>query len=163
MSELEEIVGISLVDADVAGNDFGHFLLRRELAGEIADVSATYAWDMYHEHPASTLERLRERRLLDFTLSVRTGRAAIERELGARFGEPRAVDATHVYEHWIVRHHAEDACALSHYETLPDWAVEKPNAETRERFLLELVKAAASATSLDPLAQLLSSAPSAAG
>jgi hypothetical protein len=163
IGELESAIGISLVDADVAGNDFGHFMLRRELSGQIADVSASYVWDMYHEHPASTLDRLRTRRLLDFTVSVRDGRAAIERELVARFGEPRVVDSAYVYDHWIVRRHLDDACALSHHETLPDWAVEQPTQEARERFLINLMAAAAATGSLDELDGIVSSAPAAAG
>jgi hypothetical protein len=162
---LETALGIGFVEADVTGPLLGTFTSQRALDGDIPWLSLRFGWDMYHERPPTTLEELRRRSLLEFTVQAARGRSAIEQALRERFGPARSLPDAIVYELWIVRPDARfsDACWLSHHDQLPDWAVPPPDAAARHRFLRDLVAAAATADALDDLKRAFADPPAASG
>jgi len=164
MGALEAALGLRFGEADLERNTMGHFSSRTP-AGDVVGLTASYAWDVYHEEPATTLERLRSRRVLDFTVQLARGRGAIEAALRHRFGPPRSVAGQRAYDSWFVSANEVEgeACALSWYDKMPDWAVDAPDPAMRERFLLDLVAAVAGAETHDAVLRAASSPPPGSG
>jgi hypothetical protein len=76
-----------------------------------ANVSASYRWDMHHEHPVTTAAELGPRELISYSVRVSSGRARCEAAV-------RESD-----EAFFVKHPVEDAFTLEWYAETPDWAL----------------------------------------
>jgi hypothetical protein len=86
------------------------------------DLHATYAWDMYHEHPVASADALAARALSAWTVRFAGGRDGCEAELRSAYGAPRAVAAYRRYGPFFVTDGDGDAFALEWYAAEPDWA-----------------------------------------
>lgn len=160
---LEQAIGLRFDEGDVAGNDMGGFTARTVPAGDVLGLSVKYAWDMYHESLAASIDALRAKRVLDFTVRLARGRSLVEGTLRERFGAPRTIAAHRVYGLWLVDEQDGDACALAHYDKLPDWAVATADSGARERFLIELANVTAAEATLDAVRTRLGAPPPATG
>jgi hypothetical protein len=167
MEELERALGVRFVDSDLetSPTKLSVFEPKRTLGGVLLGLSAGYGWDMYHENYVTTADDLRRRRVYEFTLNLARGRSAIAQALYQRFGAPHSARDAIIYERWIIHEYdaRTDACKLSHFEKLPDWAIPPADAAVRRRVLLEIVAAAARADKLDEVERIAKSAPPESG
>jgi hypothetical protein len=115
VGELAAALGLPMADL-VAG---GMWQMGSVAAG---DLHATYAWDMYHEHPVASADALAARALSDWTVRFGRGREGCEAELRSAYGAPRAVAAYRRYGPFFVAASGGDAFALEWYAAEPDWA-----------------------------------------
>ena len=135
------------------------------LAGHAESLFARYAPDA---PPASTVDVLRNREVLEFVVRMTRGRASIERELQRRLGLPRDGGDFRAYGRWVVTPTEGDGFLVAHYrKELPPWVDAAPPAPPRSPPLTPARpgEAPAPATVTDELRVLLtfSDLPSATG
>lgn len=130
-----------------------------------ANVSAEYMWSPFSGDKVTTLEDLRWRPLFHWSVRFVGGCAAVETALRDRFS-PRELPSGRgqVFGSWILAAVAgSEACTLSWYAKLPDWAVPPADAALRERVLVELAAALTTAETIADVASALSSSSSQPG
>jgi hypothetical protein len=127
---LAAALGVS-VDAIAADgqSDMGYVMHDR--------FSATYDWDMYHEHPVRSADDLGGRRLQDYCVFGVAGRDACEATLRSLHGAPRAFGERTRYGPFFLT--PGEPFSLEWYETEPDWAMTPADPEERRAQLRALV------------------------
>lgn len=124
LGDLAAALGVTVDELFADGHaDMGHVMHDR--------FSATYDWDMYHEHPVRSADDLAHRRLQDYCVFHAGGREQCEAALRARHGAPTAVGERIRYGPFFVSAGAGGRFNLEWYESEPDWA--KPPADPAER------------------------------
>jgi len=93
--------------------------------------SATYAWDMHHEHPVRSADDVAWRQLHDYCVFYAGGQAECEAALRAQYGAPQPVADRIRYGPFFISVGDGGRFNLEWYRDEPDWAV--PAADPEER------------------------------
>lgn len=106
------------------------------LSDEIARLSATYVWDLYHQDAITDVAALRARALVDYSVHFARGRAPCEAALRATYGAPSsklraASDPWRQYGPFFVDAKEGDAFVLAWYAKEPDWAAPSIDPDAR--------------------------------
>ena len=126
VGELAEALGVRTEDLVPHGRfSMGSILATGPLTDEVADVSAEYRWDIFHEAPVTSLGDLAQRPLVSYAIRLTRGRDAAEAALRALHGEPRSLPGRRGYGPF---HVGDDV--LEWYASEPDWA--KPQVDLTE-------------------------------
>lgn len=149
------------------GMQLGPSILPRSGLGLLSttNVSVKYGWH-FTGGAVTTLEDLRARSLVEWSATFAQGSAATDAALRERFGPPRELPSGRgrAFGPWILVPAAGgQACTLSWYAKLPDWAVPPTDAARRQRALFELATALTTAETIADLARALSSLPDSCG
>jgi hypothetical protein len=169
LSGLEAVIGpVAMSFANEDRENMG-YLSRPPLTADdgeftflVASLNVRYDFDMYHDTP----ERPRDVRLLEYTLSVRGDRAAVEPLLAARFGAPRHIPrepfVTAVYHPFYLAD-GYPGFTLEWHADPPRWAIPVPSAATRTAWLEGLHDRIATAHTIDEIDAYCRPAAAAAG
>ena len=93
--------------------------------------SATYAWDMHHEHPVRSADDVAWRQLHDYCVFYAGGQAECEAALRAQYGAPQPVADRIRYGPFFISVGDGGRFNLEWYRDEPDWAM--PAADPEER------------------------------
>jgi hypothetical protein len=165
---LETALGIRFAWSHLAAANVGKMdlpTLDTPLLGpRVVRLEAKYGFSFFSEEPLAKLDALRRRELSEWTATLVRGFASLDAALREKVGAPREVDGKRVYDTWILAKSGDgDACALSWFAKLPDWAVVQPDAPARESALRALGVACAAATDAAGLASAAAAVPKGCG
>jgi hypothetical protein len=124
-------------------------------------VSATYAWDLYHEPPVASVDDLARRRLVRYAVPFASGRSACEEALAAGYGPPVALAGRTRYGPFFLTD--GEPFTLEWYDTTPDWARPPVDAAARIAAVGALAARVAAAASEPEVAAAVAGVPAALG
>jgi hypothetical protein len=124
VGELAAALGISVAEVFSDGrSDMGFVMNER--------FSATYDWDMYHEHPVRSADDLARRRLREYCVFFASGQDECEAALRTLHGAPQRVGERIRYARFFLNVGAGGRFNLEWYAREPDWAMPPPDPEQR--------------------------------
>jgi hypothetical protein len=135
----------------------------------IHSLSGRYAWDIHHQQPVPSAERLPGTALQEYAIEFTGNPEACEAELQKRYGPPELIFATtgrydppggrRRYRPFFVAAPTAGGFVLEWYAREPEWAIAEVDPAARDEFLRTLVRAleieldgAAVVRDLEPLA-----------
>ncbi|MBS2017459.1 MAG: hypothetical protein JST00_31540 [Deltaproteobacteria bacterium] len=162
---LTRALGIELGAEDVKQGGQGTMLVRRVAtpSSDVTFLSASYAWDMFHERAVSTREDLLARQLVEWMVGFGHPASALEGELAARLGPSRSASSSRVFGTWILTGTSDRTSTLSFHTKLPGWAVAQPDGVARDRALLSLAATLAASADRTVLERAAAALPSDCG
>lgn len=123
-------------------------------------VTAQFAWDMHHEAPISSADRLRERSLVSYAVSYPAGRTACATALSRSYGPPARAGSRLRYGPYFVQGNDGEGFTVEWHEEELQWALPAADQAQRARVLRDLAAAVAAATGESRLAAALAAAAS---
>lgn len=177
VGELEAALALHLADPPEPAARMGSLLIpsgkdrKAPASSEIERVSVDYRWDRYHQAPVATVDALRRRDLVRYSVRFVRGRADCEAELRAAHGEPRArakperprATPHRQYGPFAVDASDGDAFTLEWYAQPPDWFADPVDDAARLAALAELARALPSAKGTGEIGPLAARWPRSAG
>ncbi len=123
-------------------------------------MTAQFAWDMHHEAPISSADRLRERSLISYTAAYPAGCTACATALSRSYGPPARAGSRLRYGPFFLQGNDGEGFTVEWYEEEPGWALPAADQAQRARVLRDLAAAVAAATDQSRLAAALAAAAS---